>query len=182
MRPLIAEASVSASQRSTAGSSVSEAMVCWGAPPAATWAPAWMRRRLRPFDHDAGPAARIGHDEVLGRVVADVDEAVALPRRAPARPSRSSGVRLGERAAAERMRVDDLAEVRRDAERGHLLGLHVVRAVGDQPELGLGSEMAERPAGVVEQRQLRLVVAVGLEQAGQVLRACARAASRQARC
>ena len=30
--------------------------------------------------------------------------------------------------------------------------------------------MAERPDGVVEQRQLRLVVAIGLEQAGQMLR------------
>ena len=66
-------------------------------------------------------------------------------------------------------REDDLAEVRGDAERRHLLGLHAVRAVGDQAELGLAGEAGERPAGVVEQGQLRLVVAVGLEQAGKVL-------------
>ena len=113
---------------------------------------------LGPLDHDAGPAPLVGHDEVLGRVVADVDETVALRAERLLDPLVAQGVRLGEFAAAERMRIDDFLEVRRDAQRRHLLGLHVVRAVGDQPELGPWGEMVERPAGVVEQRQRRLVV------------------------
>jgi hypothetical protein len=45
-----------------------------------------------------------------------------------------------------------------------------VRAVGDHAELRLVGEMRQRPSGILEQGELRLVVAVGLEQACQLFR------------
>ncbi len=74
------------------------------------------RRRLRrsifaggSHDPDRSPTPRVGGDEILGGVVGDVDEGVRL-RHGPLDRLEARRARLPERAPAERVRVDDMAE------------------------------------------------------------------------
>src|SRR5262249_29842756 len=112
--------------------------------------------------------------EVLGGVVTHVDELVAVAGHGLFDGLVAQRMRLGKIAPAQRMRVDDLLEVRGDPQGLYLLGLHVVGAVGDKAELCLRAEVREGPGGILEERQLRLMRAVGFDEGCEMLGRVAR--------
>ena len=85
---------------------------------------------------DADPAARVGNHEVLGGVVADIDERPAVAVFGEGRLHLLEGERVGfgKGTAAERVGVDDVVKAIGDGERVYLARLHFRLAIGDEAE------------------------------------------------
>src|SRR5690242_11654563 len=94
-----------------------------------------------PIHHHGQPAPRIGCNEILCRIVADVDEAVVATSERRFQERVALRMRLSKGPAPQGVGIDNVPKVGGNTERCDLAHLHAVSTVRDQPKLQAAGKM-----------------------------------------